>query len=127
METIAALFIAASFNSDLPPGLLESLCWVETKHQVSAVHQDDGGSASLGICQVKWVTAQWLGFEGTEDDLMRPDVNIYYASKYLAYQLNRYPGSVEKAVIAYNRGHAGLLTSTKYSDKVMNKWRNGYL
>lgn len=122
MQTLTAIFIAASSTFNLPPGLLPSLCFVESHHDVKAIHHDDGGTDSLGICQLKLKTAQWMGFRGTERDLMNPKVNIYYSAKYLAYQLDRYEDTT-RAVIAYNRGHAGQLTSTIYSDRVMSIWR----
>ena len=121
METLTAFFLAASIQYNLPSGLLESLCYVESKHNITAVHEDDGGSDSLGVCQVKIETAQLMGFEGTEVELMDPKVNIFIAAAYLSHQLHRY-GDVTKAVIAYNRGSAGMLTSTAYSNKVMQTW-----
>jgi len=96
---------------------------VESKHQVTAVHEDDGGSDSIGICQIKWSTAKDLGFTGDPVDLMAPKINIYYAAKFLSRQRSRYNGDLTKAVIAYNLGHAGTLKRTKYSDKVFKQWR----
>ncbi len=121
MNTISALFIATSLQFNLPQDLLSSLCYVESKHDINAVHHDDGGSNSIGICQVKLKTAQWLGFKGTEQQLMEPSVNIYYAGKYLSYQLARY-NCPKKAVIAYNIGNARQLTSTKYQVRVFKQW-----
>ena len=112
---------SSSFN--LPPKLIDSVCWVESKHDVTAIKQDDGPSDSYGVCQIKLETARWLGFEGTTKQLMRPEVNIHYAAKYLAHNLRRYRGDVTKAVIAYNRGNARGLTRTKYSDKVLEAHR----
>ena len=112
------LFLNASIQYTLPPQLLESVCFVETKWDVKAVHPHDGKGDSLGICQVKLATAQMLGFKGTAAQLMVPSTNIRYAAKYLRHQLNRYNGDVTKAIIAYNRGNARGLTSTQYSDKV---------
>jgi len=122
MAQLMALFITASTQFALPAGLLSSLCYVESSHKINAIHKDDGRGNSVGVCQIKIETAQWLGFSGTEVQLMDPAVNIYYSAKYLAYQRNRYH-SIEKAVIAYNIGHAGDLTSTKYSVKVFKQWR----
>jgi soluble lytic murein transglycosylase-like protein len=123
MVSLTTLFLAATINHSLPVGLLESLCYVESKHNVNAVHRDDGNSDSLGVCQIKYRTAQYMGFKGTRQQLMLPTVNIYYAGKYLRHQLNRY-GSIERAVIAYNLGHAGRLTSTKYQVRVYEQWRH---
>ncbi len=109
----------------LQPKLLSSLCWVESKHVITAIHKDDGTSNSVGICQIKLKTAKWLGFKGTEKQLMNPETNIYYAAAFLSYQQHRY-NSITKAVIAYNIGNAKGLTSTKYSVKVLTRWRTEF-
>lgn len=116
--------MAISQQYGLPPGLLASLCYVESTHNIYAVHHDDGGSDSLGVCQIKLATAQWLGFQGTEQELMAPITNITYAAKYLHHLETRYHGDTELAVIAYNMGSARALRHTNYSDKVMAVWRN---
>jgi len=126
MNILNVLFISAATQFSLPPGLLDSLCYVESKHDIKAIHFNDGGSNSVGICQIKRSTAKDLGFKGTEEDLMKPEINIYYAAAYLNHQIKRY-GQIEKAVIAYNQGHAGKLTNTKYSKKVFKQWRSTQL
>jgi soluble lytic murein transglycosylase-like protein len=123
MDALTALFLSATVQFHLPANLLASLCYVETRHTVNVVHENDGGSNSVGICQIKLKTAQWLGYKGTEKSLMIPRINIYYAAKYLAAMRDRYHGDIKKAIIAYNMGHAGNLTRTKYSDKVISQWR----
>ena len=122
--TLAALFISASMQFNLPPGLLSSLCFVESRHDVTAIHVDDGGTDSIGVCQIKLKTSQWLGFDGNEEDLLEPKTNILYAAAYIRYNMDRYDGQVERAVVAYNKGNAKGLTRTTYSMKVMNEWRN---
>lgn len=120
---LSLLFISATHLFGLPPNLLNSLCYVESHHNPSAIHLDDGGANSVGVCQVKLSTAQNLGFKGGEAQLLDPNVNIYYAAKYLSHQIHRYHGSIPRALIAYNQGSAKDLISTKYSDKVINEWR----
>lgn len=122
MSTVIAYFILISAQFNLPPNLLSSLCYVESTHNIEAIHYDDGGSNSVGICQIKLRTAQNLGFEGTEQDLMDPYTNIYYAAKYLSHQHKRYHGNIEKSLIAYNMGSAKDLTTTPYSAKVLKIW-----
>lgn len=118
---LGALFLTISIQYHLPPGLLSSLCYVESKHNVGAIHKADGSTDSFGVCQIKYETAKHLGFRGTPKQLMEPKYNIKYAAKYLSHQLKRY-GNVQQAVIAYNMGHAGQLTSSKYQVKVFEKW-----
>lgn len=122
MDTVSILFLTMSIKYGLPPDLLSSLCWIESRHTVNAVHHDDGGSDSLGICQIKYDTAKSLGFRGTAKQLMEPKYNIKYAALYLSKQVNRY-NSIERGVIAYNRGNAKGLTTSKYQRKVFRKWR----
>lgn len=121
--TIALLFSSISAQFNLPPDLLSSLCYIESKHNINVVHYDDGGSDSIGICQIKFETAKSLGFTGTQELLMNPRINIFYAAKYLDYQRRRYHGSISKAIVAYNRGNANGLTYTEYSYKVIKQWR----
>lgn len=115
------LFVTATINHKLPANLLSSICFIETRHTPNAIHYNDGGTNSYGICQVKLSTAKWLGYQGNEMGLLDPSTNVEFAARYLAYQLRRY-GHVKQAVIAYNRGSAGQLISTVYSQKVFNKW-----
>lgn len=116
------LFVSVTMQFNLPPGLLSTVCYVESNHNTAAFHESDGVGNSVGICQIKHSTAKWLGFKGTEQELFEPYNNIYYSGKFLSYQINRY-NNVAKGIIAYNVGNAKNLTRTKYSDKVLNKWR----
>lgn len=118
---LTLLFSSVTQTFSLPQGLLPALCFVESSYNVSAVHHDDGNGDSLGICQIKYKTAQWLGFQGTEEELMQPRINVYYAAKFLAHQIYRY-NDVTRGIIAYNMGHAGSLQSTSYSVKVIQRW-----
>lgn len=118
---LTIMFMVTTAQFHLPQNLLASLCYVESKYDITAVHKDDGTSNSVGVCQVKLKTAKWMGFKGTEKQLMDPRTNIYYAGKYLSYQQKRYHSST-KAIIAYNIGNAKGLTSTKYSAKVIRQW-----
>lgn len=122
-----ALFMAATVTYHLPPQLLPAICFVESSHRVDAIHHDDGGGDSLGICQVKLETAKMLGFKGSKQALMRPEVNIKYAALYLKKQISRYHGDTRKAVAAYNAGvyRPGLSTFAKnhtYVTRVSREW-----
>lgn len=116
------IFYIMTQQFNLPEGLLSSVCFIESSHNPNKIHRHDGHGNSIGLCQIKYNTAKQLGFRGTEKDLLDPTTNAYYAAKYLKHQLTRYNGSIEKAVIAYNQGHAGVLTTTKYQRKVYKRW-----
>lgn len=116
-------FLATTHTFNLPPGLLPALCYIESTHHVNAVHHDDGGSDSLGICQIKLKTARTLGFKGTRLQLMDPVVNIYYAGKFLKFQIKRY-NDLHRSLTAYNRGNARGLKTSHYAQKVLKEWKN---
>ncbi len=128
MNTLLILtFAAISQNFNLPPGLLSSLCYVESQHNVETIHKNDGGSDSLGICQIKLHTARSLGFTGTRKELMSANINIYYAGKYLRQQLDRYKQNQFKAIAAYNAGsykkdEIGATMNWHYVKKVVDVW-----
>lgn len=120
--TLAILFTVTSAKFNLPPNLITAVCYIESNHDVNAINKDDGHGDSVGLCQVKLKTAKWMGFKGTQKQLMNPKTNIYYASKYLSFQIEKYK-SVTKGIVAYNRGNSKGLTKSKYSDKVLKQWR----
>jgi len=123
------LFISVTQANSLPPGLLSSLCYVESKHDIHAIHHDDGNSDSLGICQIKLQTAKELGFKGSKADLMKPENNIKYAGKYLRKQLARYKNNSPMAVSAYNMGTFKpgkvFAANQTYVDRVFKAWAEG--
>ncbi len=126
--TLVLAFMAASQTFNLPPGLLQAVCKVESNHTVAAINHNDKGSPSLGVCQVKLATAKFLGYAHTEDTLLSdPKVNAYYAAKYIRRQLDRYQGDTTKAVAAYNAGSCrynaeGLIKNRQYVTKVLAAW-----
>lgn len=115
------MFYIASLTYSLPPYLLQSICKVETNHDIAAVNHHDGGSASLGICQVKADTAKLVGFKGSKMELMNPYTNIDTAAKYLKKQLLRYNGNINKAVSAYNAGRYKK-SNNHYVKKVLREY-----
>ena len=120
MTTIALMMLFGSVSQtfNLPPGLLSSVCFVESSHNVHAMHFNDGGGNSVGICQLKLGTARLLGFKGDENSLKIPKNNVYFAAKYLRRQLDRYRGNVWAAVSAYNAGRLRLEPSGQTRNRV---------
>jgi len=115
---LGSTFILAGVLTGVDPALLSAVCWVESNHQPAAYAESDGGSPSLGLCQIKLGTARWLGFEGEASDLMEPNTNAYYAAKYLRRQYLRY-GTWERAVSAYNCGY--VCNNTSYVNRVFSR------
>lgn len=127
--TAAVALLTASGFFGLPDGLLSAVCWVESKHQVSAINAHDNGSPSIGLCQLKLETARGLGYRGTAKTLRQDaGINSFYAGKYLRRQLERYDGDIIKAVAAYNSGtyhlgRHGKPRNLKYVNRVLKCWK----
>lgn len=106
--------------------MLSAVCMVESGHNASAYTAHDGGSPSIGACQIKYATAKTLGFRGTPRDLQFPETNAYYAAKYLRKQLDRYDNNQFRAIAAYNAGkvklHKGVYVNHKYVNRVIATW-----
>lgn len=122
-----AIILAAAKKAKVSGSILLALCTHESGlKNVFVPH--DGGSPTYGICQVKYGTAQMLGFDGAPEDLLKPHINANFAAKYLKYQLDRYDGSYCKALSAYNAGQyteskklPGHPRNLKYVKKIQAK------
>lgn len=120
-------FVTVTQTFKLPPGLLSAVCFTESRHNVRAYVHNDGGSPSVGVCQLKLSTAKLVGFRGNEKDLANPTVNVYYAGAYLRRCLSRYDNDLRKGVAAYNAGahrvdDSGRTKNWKYVSKVLVAW-----
>ncbi len=125
---LALLFASVTTQLSLPPGLLSAICFMESSHRTHVVNEFDGGSPSIGLCQIKLNTAKMVGFTGTAEELKDPSANAYWAGKYLKKQLDRYEWSYYKAVAAYNAGRfiaskSGNAVNKHYVNKVFFIWK----
>jgi len=123
LDILTTMAIALKIST---PGLLPSICWVESNYR-NVINEFDGGSPSYGICQIKLNTANWMkeyhkitGPVLDETDLMEPKINTLYAGLYIKYQLNRYNGDIECAISAYNAGRC-IKGNKKYVKKVLKR------
>lgn len=133
---IAIIFAAVSQTHGLPADLLPAVCWQESRHDAKALNPKDGRKGdpkqtpSYGVCQVKLATARQMGFKGKAKELMKPEINIEYAGKYLAWQIDRYTDKKTKeknyaqAVTAYNQGSTKGSGGSTYLALVFNAWIN---
>jgi soluble lytic murein transglycosylase-like protein len=126
------MILAAAKSVKVPGAILMAICMHETGLKNITV-QEDGGSPSYGLCQVKSDTAEMLGYEGKPEGLKNAKENIKWAAKYLRYQLDRYDGDMCKAVSAYNAGKyneskkmPGYPRNLKYIVNVRNKLAKEY-
>lgn len=123
MTNLALIFVAVTAQYHLPPGLLSAVCYVESHHNATATHLDDGNATSLGLCQLHFSTATMLGYTGTVSGLYDPETNAKWAGAYLRHQLNRYNGDTVKALSAYNAGSYRPLRNLDYVRKVLQTWK----
>lgn len=77
----------------------------------NVVAPNDGGTPSIGICQIKYDTATMLGYNGDAKGLTDPATNAKFAALYLKYQYDRYQNWC-MAIAAYNAG--------KYNESQVN-------
>lgn len=118
---------AKAFNVDL--SLLYAICSVESKCRPSAINHDDGTQAlklkgviskSYGMFQIKHSVAKALGFKGKQSELLKPEVNAWYAAKLLQQLYGRYKHTT-KVISAYNAGKPSK-RNTEYVNKVLNAY-----
>lgn len=115
----------AAQRHHIKPSVLEGLVATESSFKPRKVNLERGAPSakqSVGLAQIKPSTAKDFGFKGPYSDLMKPDVNLEYASKYLERQLGRYRGNYAKALSAYNAGHA-ITGNREYVRKILRYHR----
>lgn len=92
-------------------------------------------SGALGLMQVKLETAQSMSARfgirvETEEDLLRPEINVTVGTAYLIRLIAKY-GNWKEALMAYNLGHSavdrllerGNPLPTSYYESVISKYR----
>lgn len=126
--TFVAIILSAAKKVGVSGSLLLAICSHESNlKNVFVPH--DGGSPSIGICQVKEDTAKMLGYKGNAKGLMNPTINAEWAARYLKYQAERYgEHNWCKIAAAYNAGSfnesskfPGIPRNIKYVRKVQAK------
>ncbi|MCF0224692.1 MAG: transglycosylase SLT domain-containing protein [Fibrobacter sp.] len=93
-------------------------------------------SGALGLMQIKLETAKVMGEHfglqiESEDDLLKPEINVIVGSAYLIRLIAKY-GNWKDALIAYNLGHSavdkmlknGTPLPTRYYEHVISKHKN---
>ncbi len=80
--------------------LMTGLLAVESSFRSDAI----SSSGAIGLGQLKPDTARWLGVANPFD----PIQNIFGATRYIRYLLNRYNGDMDSAVSAYFQGQGNV-------------------
>ena len=117
MDYVSIITLAAK-QVGVSASLLLAICSHESGGFKFDNNENDRGSPSIGICQMKEATAKLLGFKGNRIALKKPKTNALWAARYLKMQMDRYDNDYCKAVAAYNSG------SYNESKKVPGKPRN---
>lgn len=130
-ETIPYYMFRASQQFDVEVPLLYAFCHVESRCKQNALNKDDGRRESRakgvkthshGLFQIQLPTARGLGFKGAKKDLMKPDVNTWYAAKLIRQLMDKYE-DLPKVISAYNAGHPSR-HNKKYVHLVMKAYIN---
>lgn len=103
MNYVSIITLAAK-KVGVSASLLLAICSHESGGFKYSHNENDNGSPSYGICQMKEATAKQMGFKGTNKVLSTPKTNALWAARYLKWQLDRYNNDICKAVAAYNAG-----------------------
>jgi peptidoglycan lytic transglycosylase len=97
-----------SRDKGVDPALIAAIIYEESKFR-----DQTSRAGARGLMQITPKTAAFIarksgGTEFEQRDLATAQINIAYGSFYLRYLLDRYGGSEELAVAAYNAGHGNV-------------------
>lgn len=127
--------ISRSYATD--PLLILSVVAQESHGNPNARGRMQSGaySGALGLMQIKLETAKKMSAHfglqiETEEDLLKPEINVTVGTAYLIRLISKY-GNWKDALIAYNLGHSavdrmlesGKPLPTKYYEHVISKYR----
>lgn len=115
---------AASKEHRIEKPLIAAIVDQESRGVWNARGRDD----EYGLMQILCPTARMMKYTGDCDGLLQPAINIWYSTKYVRYQLDRYADQMMKmswAVAAYNRGTArrvdNRFSNQRYVNAVLQK------
>lgn len=115
---------AASRQYRIEKALIAAVIDRESRGVYNAVGRDD----EYGLMQILCPTARMMKYTAACDGLFDPATNIWYATKYLRHQMDRYadqPIKVYWAIAAYNAGTArqdgGRFSNQRYVDGVIKR------
>jgi soluble lytic murein transglycosylase-like protein len=120
----SSLIRAAELRHGLPPRLLHSLVWAESRFNPMAISP----AGAAGLAQLMPGTARALGVTNRYD----PSENIDGGARYLRQMLDRF-GSVHLALAAYNAGPGAVVKAggiprnretPGYVRSVLDRWMN---
>ena len=127
-----AIILDTAGRHGVPPALVKAIIAAESSFRPEATRYEAHiQDASLGLMQILFNTARWVGFTGAPADLYDPATGIEYGTRYLKKQWDRYNGALLQVISAYNAGTARPLAdgigyvNQSYVDKV-SRYYAGY-
>ena len=111
--------IISSYASSygVPVALAHAVVRVESNYRPEMT----GRAGEVGLMQIKYSTAQGLGYTGTRQALYNPETNIRWGMKYLAGAHKLGNGTTCGTILRYNAGHGATRmnpVSANYCAKV---------
>jgi soluble lytic murein transglycosylase-like protein len=95
-----ALITKHAAANGVPESLVRRVIHIESKGNPRVVSK-----GNYGLMQIRLGTAQAMGYRGTAQGLLDPEVNMTYAMKYLAGAHRAARGSHDRAIALYARGY----------------------
>jgi soluble lytic murein transglycosylase-like protein len=129
-EEYRSIFSGAAASTGIPPGVLESVAFVESEFKATAKSPvRESGHRDLGIFQFNSRYIDWYAEkynQGKAFDPFNPEEAITVAALHMVFLFERY-GNWEDAVLAYNAGYPTVdsgqipASSYQYLAKVFEK------
>ncbi len=113
---------------DLDPQVIFATIMTESEGNPKAYRFEQHiNDASFGLGQILYNTAKGLGFNGTSEDMYRPEINIDLIGKYHRYTLDTYGQlSPEQMAVVYNTGQLNAIPYRGYLVRFVD-WYYNYL
>lgn len=113
------LILSASERHGVDPALIKAIIDKESRFNPLALRNEPAiQDASRGLMQILLRTARGEGFTGSPADLLNPEINIEYGTRYLKKCL-RQAGNMAGAASAYNGGYRPTLGFGKPATRVL--------
>lgn len=101
-EPLDPLIAKHATANGVPESLVRRVIRIESRGNPRVVNK-----GNYGLMQIRLGTARGLGYRGTAQGLLDPDINMAYAVKYLAAAYRLAGCNDNRAVLYYQRGYYG--------------------